>query len=96
MRRSAYFLALPAAALALGFMPGNPAKADAVADFYKKKRLTLYVGFSAGGGYDRYSRALGRRGTPAHQARRQPSYPHQTVDTPGADDRQEGAASTPW
>ncbi len=45
--------ALPAAA---------PAGAqDAVAQFYKGKQINLYVGSSAGGGYDTYARLLARR-----------------------------------
>ncbi|MEE8516294.1 MAG: tripartite tricarboxylate transporter substrate-binding protein, partial [Alphaproteobacteria bacterium] len=39
---------------------GTTAKAASVADFYKGKTLTLYVGFAAGGGYDTYSRLLAR------------------------------------
>lgn len=30
-----------------------PVSADEVADFYKRKRITLYVGYTPGGGYDR-------------------------------------------
>lgn len=37
-----------------------PVSADEVSDFYKRKRITLYVGYTAGGGYDRYSRTLAR------------------------------------
>lgn len=40
------------------FAPG--AHADPVADFYKGKNLTIIVGYSAGGGYDVYARAIGR------------------------------------
>jgi tripartite-type tricarboxylate transporter receptor subunit TctC len=32
----------------------------AVADFYKGKTVRIIVGFSAGGGYDAYSRLIGR------------------------------------
>ena len=32
----------------------------AVADFYKGKTVRIIVGFSAGGGYDAYSRVIGR------------------------------------
>jgi tripartite-type tricarboxylate transporter receptor subunit TctC len=39
-----------------------PARAqDAVAQFYKGKQINLYVGSSAGGGYDTYARLLARR-----------------------------------
>jgi tripartite-type tricarboxylate transporter receptor subunit TctC len=36
------------------------ARADEVADFYRGKQITLYVGFSPGGGYDAYARLLAR------------------------------------
>jgi tripartite-type tricarboxylate transporter receptor subunit TctC len=40
----------------------GPARAqDAVAQFYKGKQINLYVGSSAGGGYDTYARLLARR-----------------------------------
>jgi len=32
----------------------------AVADFYRGKTVRIIVGFSAGGGYDAYSRLIGR------------------------------------
>ena len=37
-----------------------PAHADAVADFYKGKTVTLIAGFPPGGGYDTYVRILAR------------------------------------
>ena len=37
-----------------------PARADAVADFYKGKSITISIGFGPGGGYDIYGRALAR------------------------------------
>src|SRR5262252_6666708 len=37
-----------------------PAHADAVADFYKGKTLSLIAGFPPGGGYDTYVRVLAR------------------------------------
>lgn len=53
-------LAAMAGAAALG-MAASPALAqDAVAKFYKGKRITIFVGFSAGGGYDLYARMLSR------------------------------------
>jgi tripartite-type tricarboxylate transporter receptor subunit TctC len=49
-----------AALAALAF--ASPARAqDAVAQFYKGKQINLYVGSSAGGGYDTYARLLARR-----------------------------------
>jgi tripartite-type tricarboxylate transporter receptor subunit TctC len=38
----------------------SAARADSVADFYKGKTVELYIGYSAGGGYDIYARTLGR------------------------------------
>lgn len=38
----------------------DSAKADAVADFYKGKTMSLIVGFPPGGGYDTYVRVLAR------------------------------------
>lgn len=46
-------------ALAAG-MAAGPARADAVAEFYKGKTITMYIGYSAGGGYDVYARTLAR------------------------------------
>lgn len=39
---------------------GTGARADDVADFYKGKTITIYIGSSAGGGYDAYARLVGR------------------------------------
>jgi tripartite-type tricarboxylate transporter receptor subunit TctC len=36
------------------------AQADAVSDFYKGKKVNLFVGYSSGGGYDTYARLLAR------------------------------------
>ncbi|MCZ6745550.1 MAG: tripartite tricarboxylate transporter substrate-binding protein [Alphaproteobacteria bacterium] len=43
-----------------GWALPQPVQADAVADFYKGKTITLYIGYSAGGGYDTYARTIGR------------------------------------
>lgn len=68
-----------AALLATSLTP-IPASADDVADFYKRKRITLYVGYSPGGGYDRYSRTLAR-----HMGRHIPGNPRFVVkNRPGA------------
>ena len=48
-----------AGALVLG-LAATPAVADAVADFYKGKRIIMYVGSSPGGGYDTYARMIAR------------------------------------
>jgi tripartite-type tricarboxylate transporter receptor subunit TctC len=39
---------------------GSPAQADAVADFYKGRSVTVVVSSSAGGGYDTLARAVAR------------------------------------
>ena len=38
----------------------TPASADAVSDFYSGKTVTVYVGYSPGGGYDTYARTVAR------------------------------------
>jgi tripartite-type tricarboxylate transporter receptor subunit TctC len=57
-------LRLPLATCLLGLSAitglTEQAQADAVADFYRGKTLTIIVGYTAGGGYDLYARALGR------------------------------------
>ena len=47
-----------------------PVLADAVSDFYKGKRITMWIGYTAGGGYDRYARTLAR-----HMGRHIPGNP---------------------
>jgi tripartite-type tricarboxylate transporter receptor subunit TctC len=44
----------------LALCPISAARAQGPADFYKGKTVDLYVGYSAGGGYDVYARALAR------------------------------------
>lgn len=51
--------AVAAGALA-GALAGHPASADAIADFYKGKTVTIYVGLSPGGGYDTNARMLAK------------------------------------
>ncbi len=51
-----------------------------VASFYGGRTVTIYVGYNAGGGYDRYSRTLAR-----HIGRHIPGNPAVTVENrPGA------------
>ena len=46
---------------ALALMPGSqPALADGVADFFRTRTITLYIGYEAGGGYDLYARTIAR------------------------------------
>lgn len=54
-------LLLPALGL-VALVAASPAPAqDGVAQFYKGKQINLYVGSSAGGGYDTYARLIARR-----------------------------------
>jgi len=53
--------------------PGFDEKA--VADFYRGKTVRIVVGFSAGGGYDQYSRVIGR-----HLSKYIPGNPNVLVD----------------
>jgi len=56
------------------------ARADAVSDFYRGKTVTIIVGYSAGGGYDIYARALAR-----HMGKHLPGNPSFIVqNTTGA------------
>ncbi len=43
-----------------GMLVAAGASADPVADFYKGRNVTMIIGSGAGGGYDTYSRAMGR------------------------------------
>ena len=45
------------AGLAMSVLAG-PVAADPVADFYKGKTVTCYIGYDAGGGYDFFARAI--------------------------------------
>ena len=57
-----------------------PALADDVSDFYRGKTVTLIVGYSAGGGYDIYARAIAR-----HMGEHLPGSPKIVVQNmPGA------------
>lgn len=46
--------------LMIGMSFAGPANADSVSDFYSGKTITLYIGYSAGGGYDAYGRTVAR------------------------------------
>jgi tripartite-type tricarboxylate transporter receptor subunit TctC len=59
MRITAILSAMTAVGLAVS-APIAPAKADAIKDFYKGKRMTMLIGLSVGGGYDRYARLTAR------------------------------------
>lgn len=48
------------AAALLSSVSMSSASADSVADFYRGKRITIVVGYSAGGGYNQYAQVLAR------------------------------------
>jgi tripartite-type tricarboxylate transporter receptor subunit TctC len=59
---------------------GAGCRADGVADFYKGKTITLFVGYTAGGGYDALARITAR-----HMSRYIPGNPNiVVVNEPGA------------
>ena len=47
-------------AFCLLVLPAVSARADAVSDFFHGKTVTVYIGFTAGGGYDVYGRLIAR------------------------------------
>ncbi len=66
--------------LTIALLAPLPAQADAVAEFYKGKRVNLIVSYGPGGGYDVYARVLAR-----HIGRHIPGNPSIVVQNmPGA------------
>jgi tripartite-type tricarboxylate transporter receptor subunit TctC len=59
-----------ALAAALAVVAGVQARAESVEEFYKGRNITLVIGYSVGGGYDLYARALA-----AHMAKHIPGNP---------------------
>lgn len=59
MNTARFVGALVAAGVVVGF-GSTTVRADAVEDFYKNKRMTMLIGLSTGGGYDRYARLTAR------------------------------------
>src|SRR5437763_11032841 len=58
----------------------QPAAADAVADFYRSKTVTCFIGYGVGGGYDLFARTISR-----HMSRHIPGNPNiLPVNMPGA------------
>ena len=47
-------------ALCVLLLPLAPARADSVSDFFHGKTVTVFIGFTAGGGYDVYGRLITR------------------------------------
>ncbi len=76
MTRKSIVAALAAIIISASGAPA--AKADAIADFYKGKKLTLIISSSVGGGYNRYARTVARHigkyipGNPAISAKNMP------------------------
>ena len=76
---------LPAAVFAVSCLvaAAPAAAADAVADFYKGKTVTISIGYGPGGGYDVYTRTVGR-----HLGKHIPGNPNVVVQNmPGAGSR---------
>ena len=58
----------------------TPLAADPVADFYRGKTITCYIGYGVGGGYDLFARIISR-----HMPRHIPGNPNiLPVNMPGA------------
>lgn len=71
---------LVAATVAFMALAAPSARADAVADFYKGKQVSVIVGYGPGGGYDVYARLVAR-----HIGRHIPGNPNVVVQNmPGA------------
>jgi tripartite-type tricarboxylate transporter receptor subunit TctC len=80
MRRTGRTTAIALAALLAATSAPAAAKAEAVADFYKGKTVSLIAGFPPGGGYDTYVRVLAR-----HYGRFLPGQPSVVASNmPGA------------
>lgn len=60
MRKARLLAAAALSSAALAVAAPNRAHADAVADFYQGKRITMGVGSEPGGGYDAYARLVTR------------------------------------
>ena len=69
---------------ASAMLPSSASAADAVADFYKDKTLTITVGYGVGGGYDTMTRFFARHvgkhipGNPTVQVQNMPGAPRST------------------
>ena len=70
MRNIATRILRMACLAAVALSAGTSAHAQSVAEFYRGKTVTLYIGFSVGGGYDLYARMLAR-----HMVRHIPGNP---------------------
>jgi tripartite-type tricarboxylate transporter receptor subunit TctC len=80
MTGSTKYLGAAAAVLLLVAAVAPQAHADAVADLYKDKQISVVVGYGPGGGYDVYTRLLAR-----HMPRHIPGNPAMVIQNmPGA------------
>ena len=70
MREPSPVARIAAAGTAAALLVGAPARADEVADFYKGRNVTLYLGYPPGGAYDIYARLIAR-----HMTRHMPGNP---------------------
>ena len=67
-------------AIASSLLCAAPASAQSVADFYKGKTITVYIGYGVGGGYDLFARTIAR-----HMPRHIPGNPAMLpMNMPGA------------
>jgi tripartite-type tricarboxylate transporter receptor subunit TctC len=67
-------------AIAVSILSGARASAESVADFYKGKTITVYIGYGVGGGYDLFARTISR-----HMPRHIPGNPTMLpLNMPGA------------
>jgi tripartite-type tricarboxylate transporter receptor subunit TctC len=72
--------ALPLAAIAAIGVSAAPVAADAVSDHYKKKTVTILIGYGPGGTYDKYAQSMSR-----HYGNHIPGKPNVIVQhMPGA------------
>lgn len=79
-RRRVRVAAALLAGAAFAFAASAHAQSDSLADFYRSKPFTIIVGYSAGGGYDVYARAIAR-----YIGRHMPGAPNVIVtNMPGA------------
>jgi tripartite-type tricarboxylate transporter receptor subunit TctC len=79
-RRPTQLCSAVAIALAAALLPLTPAAADEVADFYRGKTATFYLGYPPGGAYDIYARLIAR-----HLTKHMPGNPQFIVrHKPGA------------
>jgi tripartite-type tricarboxylate transporter receptor subunit TctC len=82
--RNAFVFGALAALITGTSIPSAPRAADAVADFYKDKTVTITVGYGVGGGYDSMSRFYARHmgnhipGNPQVQVQNMPGAPRST------------------